>query len=84
MTIGSIPKYGEQMKLNKWYFGVEILKYPSTVHYQGFALRPSILILCMKVTDYGTEHLQADSRPREQKGGWKRYTFPFGIQINII
>lgn len=84
MKIGLIPEIGEEMKLKKWYIGVEILRYPPYMFYQGFSIKPYILILCMKIEDYGTEHMEVNGTPRRVKGFWKRVIAPFGIQIAII
>lgn len=84
MTIGKLPKPGEALILNKWYFAVEILLHPPYQHYQGFAFRPYVFILYMKVTDYGTEMYERNGRPRKQKGGYKSFTFPFGFCISKI
>ena len=84
MTIGKIPQPGESMILNKWYFGIEILKYPPYQHYQGFAFKPYFFILYMKVIDYGTEFYEKNGRPQIKKGGYKIFTLPFGFCISRI
>lgn len=84
MTIGKLPKQGEAMVLNKWYFAIEILWHPPYQHYQGFAFRPYIFILYMKMIDYGTEFLEINGRPQIKKGGYKTFTLPFGFCISRI
>ena len=84
MTIGKMPKQGELMILNKWYFAVEILWHPPYQCYQGFAFRPYFFFLYMKVIDYGTEYYQPNGIQAVKKGGYKTFTFPFGFCISRI
>lgn len=84
MIIGNIPKRGESQELNKWTIGVEILKHNPCMIYHGFAFKPYILIVCMKVTDYGTEHLEINGKPAKIVGGWWKFEFPVGFCISKI
>lgn len=84
MIIGNIPKRGELQGLNKWTVGVEILRYSPTWHYHGFAFKPYIFVVCMKVTDYGTEHLEINGKPAKIVGGWKKFESPIGFCISKI
>jgi hypothetical protein len=84
MKIGNIPKEGESPKINKWIVGVEICKHTPYRFYQGFALKPYILIVCVKTTDFGTEHLEINGTPARRVGGWWRFESPIGVNINII
>ena len=82
MKIGNYPpEEYQQLKLNKWYIGLHLLKYPEYQFYQGFALKPVLRIFCFKMIKY----LPLGAIPKdEHKGFMWQFKFPLGIQINLI
>ena len=81
MVIGtSLPQYGNLVELNKWYFGIEILKCPPS---QIKIFRPFIFIYCVKYLDLG-EPGKLNGRPEKKIGGFKRLTCPYGIKLEIV
>lgn len=79
MIIGKIPKHGAAIELNKWYFGMEILKCPPSM--VGI-FRPYILFIFVKFKDLG-EPYKINGREENKVGGWKYWTSPIGIEFRF-
>lgn len=80
MTIGSsLPKNGAQAELNKWYFGIQFLKCPPS---QWKIFRPYIFVYCVKFLSFGDPYVLGGKK-KDQIGGWKSWSCPFGISIEI-
>ena len=80
MILGIKPKLGEQGDLNKWYYGIEIIKCNPQI--LGI-LKPYILIWFIKWFDFG-EPYTLNGRKEKRKGIIKRFEFPYGIRIEFF
>lgn len=81
MKIGKLPKEQGIVNLGKWYVGVEILQHHPAWHYDGFAFKPYFVFMFVKITDWGTEHMEPNGRPQKKLGGWWRCEAPIGICV---
>ena len=80
MKIGIFPRdKGEAIELNKWYFGIEILKCPPS---QIGIFRPYIFLLCVKFKQLGEPYM-IGGKEEKKIGGWKQWSSPFGINFEI-
>lgn len=79
MKIGNLPESGIHAKLNKWYWGIEILKCPRTMI---GVIRPQLFLCFVKFIDYG-EPYKINGRKEVKKGGYKTFTSPYGLRIEI-
>lgn len=79
MKIGNLPERGTLFKLNKWYFAVHIMSRPS---YKIGIFQPCVLLCLTRVYQYG-EPYKINGKPEKKFGGFRFYTFPYGISITI-
>lgn len=79
MKIGKLPDRGSELEIGKWYAGFEIRKCPPSMIR---VFKPYLFVWCIKVIDHGEPH-KIGGRERKQKGGYKYFTFPYGIVIEI-
>lgn len=79
MRISSLP-VGDIVELNKWYYCFELRKCPYSM---VRVFRPWLRVALFKVLDAG-ELGRLGGRPRIERGGFRDFTFPFGIFIEII
>lgn len=80
MRIGRFPNRGEVAELNKWYFGIEILKCPPT---QVGIFRPYFFFVCLKFKQLGEPYMIGD-KEEKKIGGWKSWSFTFGFRFEVI
>jgi len=80
MKIENKPMMGGATELNKWYFGIEILKCPPSM-FRVF--KPFIFIWWFKIIEEG-ELWKIGGKAGKKKGGWWHWTSPKGISIEII
>jgi len=80
MILGIKPKLGEQGDLNKWYYGIEIIKCNPQI---AGILKPYIFIWCIKWLDFGEPYM-LNGRKEKRKGFTKRFEFPYGIRIEFF
>lgn len=80
MKIGALPDRGSMLEIGKWYFGLEIRKCPPSMIR---VFKPWLFVWFVKVIDDG-EPGKIGGRERKQKGGYRDFTFPYGISIQIF
>lgn len=81
MHIGNKPKIGERPFLNKWYYGIEILRYPKCMWGKGF-YKPSITVYLVKWLQLG-EYWKINGEEEKKIGGWKTFTSRYSLTIDF-
>lgn len=77
MKLGITPTAGELAPLNKWYWGIELLKHPYSM-FRGF--RPQVNVWCIKITEYG-EYGKKNGKFEKTKGFYRTFLCSWGIDF---
>lgn len=74
-------KQGERPQLNKWYWCIEISKCPPTMIN---IFKPYLFIMLVKYKSIHNLCSRIDTSIEDKIGGYKQWSFPIGIRIEII
>ena len=80
MKIGNVPIHRNELKLNKWYIGLEINKCPPTMF---GVFRPHIFIIFVKFKQFAEPYDLLGNENEIKIGGWKSWSSPIGIELKI-